>query len=93
MSILSLPEFVSVSDLQRGYATVLKKLKAKQKPLFVMKKNKVEAILISPESYQSLISELERHEMKSALRAIKIYKKEKENGKLKLLGDPKELFE
>lgn len=91
--ISSIPQFVSVSDLQRDYPSLLKQLKKSQKPLLVLKKNALEAVILSPEVYQELMDKITEYEMNEALKAIGGYEREKEAGKLKKLEKVSELFE
>jgi len=88
----SLPNFVSVSDLQRDYPGLLKKLKKSQEPLLILKNNSLEAVMLSPEVYNLLQEKIVEFEMKDALEAIKGYEKEKKEGKLKKLESVDELF-
>jgi len=93
MNTLSLPTFVSVSDLQRNYPALLKMLKTSQKPLLVLKKNDLEAVIITPDFYQSMMEKSQLYEEQLALSAIASYKKEKNDKKLVKMGSVKELFE
>jgi len=54
-NISYIPQFVSVSDLQRNYPALLKTLKTSQKPLLILKKNDLEAIILTPDLYQSMM--------------------------------------
>jgi PHD/YefM family antitoxin component YafN of YafNO toxin-antitoxin module len=88
-----LPKTVSVSDLQRDYTSVLNLLNKEEGPVLVMRKNKIQAILVSPDSYALYMETLEKLELEQALRAVKTYKSEKKRGKLKKMNSPNELFE
>lgn len=89
---LTLPQFVSVSDLQRNYSLLLKTLHTSKKPLLVLKKNNLEAVILLPDFYQALMEKVREYEEKEALAAVKIYKQEKEQKKLKEMTTIKELF-
>jgi len=91
MSII--PQFVSVSDLQRGYPEILKTLKATQQPLLVLKKNDLEAVIITPAFYRSMMEKVQEYEEKEALLALSNYTKEKKAHKLKKMKSVRELFE
>lgn len=94
MNTLSyIPQFVSVSDLQRRYPELLKTLKMSQKPLLVLKKNDLEAVIITPDFYRSMMEKVQEYEERDALLAITNYTKEKKTKKLKKMKSPKELFE
>ncbi|OGK21463.1 hypothetical protein A3C23_05010 [Candidatus Roizmanbacteria bacterium RIFCSPHIGHO2_02_FULL_37_13b] len=86
------PEYVSVSDLQRNYADVLAKMKKCSQPVFILKKNKLEAVIINPLFYAQLIRQNQDTEEKMALKAIGIYQKEKKAKKLKKLSKAADLF-
>lgn len=88
-----IPQFVSVSDLQRNYPTLLKTLKISKKPLLILKKNDLEAVILTPDLYQSMIEKIQVYDEKEALLAISNYKKEKANKKLKKMKSISELFE
>lgn len=88
-----IPQFVSVSDLQRNYPNLLKTLKTSQKPLLVLKKNDLEAVILTPDLYQSMMERIQVYDEKEALQAISNYKKEKAAKKLKKMKSIKELFE
>ena len=92
-NISYIPQFVSVSDLQRNYPSLLKTLKLSQKPLLILKKNDLEAVILTPDLYQSMMEKIQVYDEKEALLAISNYKKEKANKKLKKMKSIKELFE
>lgn len=94
MNTLSfIPDFVSVSDLQRRYPELLKALKLSQKPLLVLKKNDLEAVIITPHFYQTMMNKVQEYEEKDVLRSLANYTKEKKAKKLSKMKSVKELFE
>jgi PHD/YefM family antitoxin component YafN of YafNO toxin-antitoxin module len=94
MNTLSfIPDFVSVSDLQRSYPTILKTLKAGQKPLLVLKKNELEAVILTPLFYQTMMDKVQEYEEKDALLALANYTKAKKERKLIKMKTTEELFE
>lgn len=92
-SLFHQPEFVSVSDLQRNYALLLRELKKNQKPLLILKKNRLEAVLVPPDFFGALIQNKKQYEEQKALKAIGIYRQEKKARTLKKLTKIAELFE
>lgn len=88
-----LPDFVSVSDLQRNYSAILKSLKSSNNPLLVLKKNTLEAVIVTPDFYKNTMEKIQKYEEKEALSAISDYKNEKKNKKLKKLNNVNELFD
>ena len=90
---MSIPNFVSVSDLQRDYPGLLKKLKKSQEPLLVLKNNNLEAVMLSGEVYKALQEKIREYEEKEALQAIKLYKEAEKAGKLIKMKNVDELFE
>jgi len=94
MNTLSyIPDFVSVSDLQRRYPELLKALKVSQKPLLVLKKNDLEAVILTPDFYQTMMNKVQEYEEKDALLSLANYTKEKKAKKLTKMKTAKELFE
>jgi len=94
MNTLSyIPDFVSVSDLQRRYPELLKALKVSQKPLLVLKKNDLEAVILTPDFYRTMMDKVQEYEEKDALLAVANYTKEKKSKKLIKMKNVKELFE
>jgi PHD/YefM family antitoxin component YafN of YafNO toxin-antitoxin module len=91
-SYFSLPKFFSVSDLQRNYSALLKNLRDSDHPLFILRKNDLEAVVLSPQLYQEFIEKIQLLEEQEALLAIKIYKKEKKEKRLKRMMNINELF-
>ena len=88
-----IPQFASVSDLQRDYPSLLKTLKTSKQPLLILKKNDLEAVLLTPDFYRSLIEKVQKQEEKEALRAVGNYTKEKAKKKLKKMKLVKNLFD
>jgi len=94
MNTLSyIPDFVSVSDLQRRYPELLKALKVSQKPLLVLKKNDLEAVILTPDFYRTMMDKVQEYEEKDALLSLANYTKEKKAKKLTKMKTAKELFE
>lgn len=92
ISDFQLPEFASVSDLQRNYAKLLKRLKEKSKSIIVLRKNKLEAVIVEPKYYEELIKKARQHEEEQALEAIQAYRREKKKKKLSRLERADDLF-
>jgi len=90
---IQIPKFVSVSDLQRNYPKLLRQLHSSKKPLLVLKKNDLEAVILLPEMFESLMGKVREYEEQEALSAIRVYEKEKGTGKLRKMKQAKELFE
>lgn len=93
MNSTLLPLMASVSDFQRRYTALIKQVKKSGQPMMVLKKNKLEVVLISPDAYQEIMGKLRAYEEKIALEAIALYEKEKKSGKLKKMKKVEELFE
>ena len=92
-TISYIPQFVSVSDLQRRYPELLKALRVSQKPLLVLKKNNLEAVIITPAFYRTMMDKVKEYEENDALLALTNYSKEKKSKKLKKMKSINELFE
>lgn len=91
--ISSHQQFVSVSDLQRDYAAILKKMRETTKPLLVLRNNKLEAIIIRPDLFESLQEKIRQYEEQETLVAINSYEKEKKGKKLRKMRKVSELFQ
>jgi len=93
-SLSSFPssQLAPVSDLQRNYAFLIQKVKETKLPLWVLKNNKPEAVLISPEIFEGFLLKLRQFEEQEALTAISFYEKEKKMGKLKKTKKISSLF-
>jgi PHD/YefM family antitoxin component YafN of YafNO toxin-antitoxin module len=90
---IQIPRFVSVSDLQRNYPSLLRQLHSSKQPLLVLKKNDLEAVILLPEMFETLMEKIRKYEEKEAMEAVRIYEKEKEMGKLRKMRGVEELFE
>lgn len=88
----SSPKFFSVSDLQRKYAFLLKRLKKNREPLLILKKNKLEAVLLSPTLFTNLTQKVRQYEETKLLEALDTYRREKKARKLKRLEKLTEIF-
>lgn len=62
-----LPDIVSVSDLRNKYKFAIER--AKDRPLFVLFRNKIVAVLMNPEQYNKLVQENE--ELKQEIKQLK----------------------
>lgn len=92
MSNFTIPQIVSVSDLQRNYAALIEKAKRSDQPLLVLKKNKVEVILLNSTLFEEMAQKAKLYEEKQALEAITVYETEKKRGKLRKMKKIEELF-
>jgi prevent-host-death family protein len=80
------PQTISVQELQRHYRQALDRTKTSKKPLFILRNNKPEAVVVDMESWSALVNKLETKELKQALRAIGTYHEEQKSGKLQKLN-------
>ncbi len=87
-----LPSIASVSDFQRNYLSLINKAKKDNKPLMILRSNKLEAVLLNTELFQDLARKARLYEEKQALTAISNYKRDKQNRKLKKMKSISELF-
>lgn len=82
MNTLSISQLASVSDLQRNYASLIERIKKVAGPLFLLRRNQPEAVLISVKTYEELVEKERLYEEKLALEAISEFEKEKKAGRL-----------
>ncbi|OGV90454.1 hypothetical protein A2783_05835 [Microgenomates group bacterium RIFCSPHIGHO2_01_FULL_45_11] len=92
MNINHTPLLASVSELQRNYRSLLSRLKKVGQPIFVLRKNKLQAVLVDPAKFTELAKKAQAYEEKSAQEAIQVYQTEKKAKKLTKLTKMEELF-
>ena len=92
MNNLSVSQLVSISELQRDYASLVKRIKRMAQPLLLLRRNEPEAVLISVPAYEDLIEKKILYEEKMAIEAIVDFEKEKKAGKLLIAKKPEDLF-
>ncbi len=83
--LMNMPETASMQDIQRNYRKLFDRVKETRNPLFVLRNNVTEAVIIDADSWKSISLKLQDKEESDALEALKIYHKEKKAGKLKVL--------
>lgn len=86
------PPVASVSDFQRKYKKLIEQVKRTGGPLFVLKKNKLEAVLLSPQKYEEFERKSREHEEELALQAIADFEKAKKERKLLVGHHADDLF-
>ena len=82
MNINHTPLLASVSELQRNYRSLLSRLKKVGQPIFILRKNKLQAVLVDPAKFTELAKKAQAYEEKSAQEAIQVYQTEKKAKKL-----------
>lgn len=92
MSTLTVSQLVSISELQRNYASLVERIKRRAKPLFLLRRNEPEAVLISVPVYEELAEKSRLYEEKLAFEAISEFEKEKKAGRLLVAQKPEDLF-
>jgi len=79
------PQVASVQEMQRNYRKLLDKVKSSRNPLFILRNNVPEAVIVDVSSWNKIAEKLVQKEYKDAEKAIKNFKKEKKQRKLKAL--------
>lgn len=79
---ISMSQLVSISELQRDYASLVERIKKLALPLFLLRRNQPEAVLISVPAYEELAEKSRLYEENLALEAIDKFEKAKKAGKL-----------
>jgi len=90
MNTLTVSQLVSISELQRNYASLVEKIKKIAGPLFLLRRNQPEAVLISVPVYEELAKKSRLYEEKLAIEAIEEFEKDRKANKLfrgKTAGD------
>lgn len=92
MNTLTVSQLVSVSELQRNYASLIERIKKLAQPLFLLRRNEPEAVLISVAAYEELAEKSRLYEEKLALEAIAEFEKDKKAGRLLVGTKAEDLF-
>ena len=92
MNTLNVSQLVSISELQRDYASLVKRIKKMAKPLFLLRRNEPQAVLISVPTYEELLEKKQLYEEMLAIAAIADFEKEKKAGKLLVAKKPEDFF-
>lgn len=82
MNTLTISQLASISDLQRNYPALIGRIKKLAKPLFLLRRNQPEAVLVSVRAYEELIETKRRYEEELALKAIGEFERAKKEGRL-----------
>lgn len=87
--IQTYPQTAPVHQLQRAYRSLINKAKRYKAPLYLLKNNKPESVLLDFNYWQTFIKQLEEADLESS---IKIAEQELEQGKVKKLFSLKDLI-
>ena len=80
---ISLSQLASISDLQRDYNGLIQRIKKFSEPVFLLRRNKPEAVLVSVDVYENLLNEKKKYEETLALLSIKEFETDKKKGKIR----------
>ncbi|MEK7164945.1 MAG: type II toxin-antitoxin system Phd/YefM family antitoxin [Patescibacteria group bacterium] len=80
-----LPATASVQEMQRNYRKLLDKVKSSRRPLFLLRNNFPEAVIVDVQSWEELASRVVAQEEAAAQAAVEAFDKAKREGKLKVL--------
>lgn len=92
MSTLTLSQLASVSDLQRNYNGLIDRVKKLSLPVFLLRRNEPEAVLVSVAEYNNMAEKISLFEETDTLRAVEEFEKDKKFGKLFTGKSGKDLF-
>jgi prevent-host-death family protein len=92
MNTLTVSQLVSISELQRNYASLVARIKKIAQPLFLLRRNKPEAVLVSIKAYEDLVEKKRLYEEKLALEAISEFEKDRKAGRLLTGKNGRDLF-
>ena len=92
MNNISLSQLASVSDLQRNYNSLVKRVKKEARPLILLRRNEPEVVLVSVPHYEELMEKKKLYEEQDALEAIEEFEKDRKSGKLLVANSPDDLF-
>lgn len=91
MNETTLPQMASVQELQRSYRKLLDWVKKTKEPLYLLRNNKPEAVMLDVRKYKEMNEVILKFEEEDSLEAIRIYEQEEKAGKLKTAKSLKEL--
>lgn len=83
--IFMFPQTVSVHEMQRSYRKLLDKVKSSKNPVFILRNNVPEAVIVDVVSWNKMSERLINKEYKDAEKAVKNFQKERKQKKLKTL--------
>lgn len=92
MNTLTVSQLVSISTLQRDYASLVEQAKKMAQPLFLLRRNRPEAILISVPAYEEMAEKSRLYEEKLAMEAIAEFEKDRKTGRLLVGKAGEDLF-
>lgn len=79
------PQTASVQEMQKGYRKLLDRVKSTKNPLFILRNNVPEAVIVDVSSWSKIVERLIDKEYKDAQIAIRGFQKERKERKLKTL--------
>lgn len=79
------PQTASVQEMQKSYRKLLDRVKSTKNPLFILRNNVPEAVIVDVSSWSKIVERLIGKEYKDAQIAIKSFQKERKERKLKTL--------
>lgn len=80
--IQTFPQTASIHEIQRSYRALFNKIKERKEPLYLLKNNKPEVVVIDYSAWENIVHELEKSDL---LDSIRIAEQEKAKGKIKKL--------
>ena len=81
----TLPATASVQEMQRNYRRLLDRVKQSRRPLFVLRNNSPEVVIVDVRSWEELVARAVKREEEEALQAIRSFFREAQRNKLKIL--------
>lgn len=82
MNGTTLPQMASVQELQRSYRKLLDWVKKTKEPLYLLRNNKPEAVVLDVNKFSWMNEMIKKTEEADTLAMYKAYKKAKKEGKL-----------
>ena len=82
LKVNGLPQMASVQELQRGYRKLLDLVKKTKEPLYLLRNNKPEVVVLDVDKFGEMNKMIRKYEEEDALKMIRAYKRAKKAGKL-----------
>lgn len=79
------PQTASVQEMQKSYRKLLDRVRSTKNPLFILRNNVPEVVIVDVSSWSNIVERLIDKEYKEARVAIKSFQKERKERKLKTL--------
>jgi PHD/YefM family antitoxin component YafN of YafNO toxin-antitoxin module len=82
---ITMPPIAQVTEVQKNYRTLFDQVKRSGLPLFLLRKNKPDVVILEPTFFQEIMYKADLYEEELALNRIKKGQQEHKQGRSKIL--------